>query len=409
LSQYHGWDLTDPHGKGVAVLELFTPRNEIADEIETDLTYEGWLGRLGKTVYLGALSVVFGLPVALAAVVLQVLVYAFPIPDILFFGWAVSARLVPQVSIGPDRRRLLDLEFDMEEYFLDAIEHATRSIQGLFLTMFVVLGALVSSISLFVAVGIAPNALETFRLGIEGVLIGAPLDALRPIWNFCGALLLIVFAGSHGLWVWLRELQRLPHFLDRWEDRNSQSGSSPVARVYGFVGASTLAWLMATTFVFLRGPAVSTIIAVAWPIIFVLGLWTVRQTSQRDTVDVTGEHRWIYAGFTVQLVAYRVGVSLDVFVGAALGKRPLAPLLVLPVGVVVMVCLVAAIPTVARYENQYDDIRRFGLVGLLVVLGAVAGFGYLVVPARYELGALALAVVSVASGALLTVVRYFDL
>lgn len=98
LSVYHNWNLFDPQGKGVVVLKSFNP---IGEGNEPGLEYEGWLGYFGTITYFLGLAGVFGLPVILAAVVLRILILAYPVLDILFFIWAVSGGFFRGSRWGP--------------------------------------------------------------------------------------------------------------------------------------------------------------------------------------------------------------------------------------------------------------------------------------------------------------------
>jgi len=409
LSVFHEWDLRDPRGRGVEVLERFTPHQKVTAEIERDLAYEGWLGHLGLAVYLLALSTIFGIPVAIAAVILQILVYSFPIPDFLFLGWAVSAQLIPRVSVGPGRDHILDVEFDLERYFLDTIEHATRSMQGFFLVMYCMLGAFLSASYLFVAVGNLPDTAELVFLGIRLLASGVSIFDMVPAWNVLGVVSLLLLAGSYGLWVWIRELQRLPHFLDRWEDREIETTTEPLPRVYGFVGVPIIALLSTGIFVAFDARPVIVGYAVIWPVILAIGFFTVRATFRRDIQRVTGEHRWIYGGFIAQTFTSLLGFSLPTIADTLAADRLPLSQLVTPVGSAVLLVIVALIPSISKYEEQYDDIRRYSLVGLLLVLGSLAAVGSSWIPAEYRFGAHVLAGISLGFSLVLGIARYHQL
>jgi len=84
-------------------------------------------------------------------------------------------------------------------------------------------------------------------------------------------------------------------------------------------------------------------------------------------------------------------------------------LLWVPTGVTVVLTVAAMVPTIDRYERQFDDIRRYSLIGLLLALGVLATVGLVVVPRSFAAFAIALAVVCIGFGSLLGIVRYYGL
>jgi hypothetical protein len=132
LVREHQWNLKAASGEAVALLDAFTPGQDAQAEIESDLAYEGLLGVFGLLFYLLAVMFILGLPTVLAAFAVQILVYAYPLPEIVFLGWAVSAAVAPRLSVGPSKNRILKFEFEFERVLLEMVEYATRSTQGFF-------------------------------------------------------------------------------------------------------------------------------------------------------------------------------------------------------------------------------------------------------------------------------------
>jgi hypothetical protein len=149
--------------------------------------------------------------------------------------------------------------------------------------------------------------------------------------------------------------------------------------------------------------------AFVWPVVLAGGLWTVQKTFYRSWQRVATEHRWVYTGLIFQTVAFWIGTSLPRLADTVAGTRSPASLLVVPLGVTVLLTFCAAIPTIGRYENQYDDIRQYSLVGLLIGLGAFAAVGSMIVPTNLDVFVIALAAVCLGFGLLLGAVRYYGL
>ncbi|AZH24505.1 hypothetical protein [Haloplanus aerogenes] len=402
LVRYHEWDVTDDAGRGVSLIQFVTPHaDDTASELATDLAYDGWLGRLAATCYVLALTAILGLPILFAAFATHVLLYAFPIPDLLFLGWASAVRVLPRLDIGPNRPRVLRLEFAFDRFLIDTIEHATRCIQGMIVTGFVFFGLLFAAGYLFVAVtAIGPVAVEMvgFVVGIEGTLL---------LWAWGGALLTTTFAGCHGLWVWIRELRRLPQFLDIWEGRTLAADDRTPSRVTGFVAVSLVCWLSTAAFV-VDGVLGYRQYAVLWPALVLVGIWTIHHTVRRSAQPVTVEHGWITAGLVVQPVAFVAGTSAGSVAAALSDPDALLSVLTPPIAVAILLLIVAAIPVVTRYDDAGDG-TRYGIVGLLFVLGCLAAGGSTVVPPPYRFAALVLWAMGWGFAVFLGAVRYFDL
>ncbi|WP_049985258.1 hypothetical protein [Halobellus rufus] len=240
LSRVREWSLFDPEGRGVEVLQLVSPHRDVSEELRADFAREGLLGLVGRVVYLAAVGLLLVFPVFLAGVVSQLFVYAYPLPDLLFLGWAVVAAVSPRLTVGPSREQVLDVGFDLERYLLDSLENASRSVQGLFLTTFVVLGAFVAAGYLFFAVTLGSQLVGPVSALLDGPVLGLGPDAWVTIWNLVGLTAMLGLAGVSFLWLWIRELQRLPHFLDAWENRSMADGE-PIARPAGFVALPLVA------------------------------------------------------------------------------------------------------------------------------------------------------------------------
>jgi hypothetical protein len=411
LVKYHGWDMRDPRGNAVEVLNSIAPQEDVRADIESDLAYEGWLGRLATISFLLAVILVLTFPVVLAVVIVQALFYAFPVPDLIFLGWAVSTYLFPLIPVAPTRNPVAHLRFDFEKYLVDAVENATRSLQGLFMTTWILLGLLFSGGYLFIAVGVVPQVFGMIGLTLGGLPATISFEVLLILWNWIGVLVMLIFAGTLGLWVWIRELHRLPHFLDIWENRTTRLGVTPMIRVPGFVIIPVVGWLLTVAFVVYSDSRVIAIgYSILWPLFVGLGVRKVLyQPYQRSIRSIGTEHIWIVSGIILQVVTLWTAVELDRLLNALSGSESILSVLTVPIGMTVLVFLTTTIPIINRYESQYDDFRRYTLVGMLLGLGTLAAGGLLVVPVQYKIGAIGLSIAGWVGGLLLGAARYYDL
>jgi hypothetical protein len=275
--------------------------------------------------------------------------------------------------------------------------------------VFVLFGLFLSAGYLFIAVTAAPHVLGFVVRLVTLISSEVPLEAFVIVWNWVGVLLLLIFAGSFGFWVWIREFYRLPYFLDVWGGRNSEELCRPPSRPTGFVLPTVTCWLLAVIPVFFDVPVLRRAFALLWPVTMIGGLWTVISTYNRVPQSFSNENWWIYGGFVLQIMALWLGTTATDVASLVTGQSSNSSVLIFPSSLLVLLLIVFAIPTVERYEREHDDIRRFGLVGLLLLLGILAAGSRSVLPPKYRVFAVGLAVVGSGFGILLGIVRYFDL
>ncbi|WP_267643308.1 hypothetical protein [Haloarchaeobius amylolyticus] len=406
----HDWRPLNPDGRVVDVLAVFAleTKEEVRDEITSDLAYDGLLGYTATTFYLLAVMFVLGIPMFLGALGVQTLVYAFPVPDVLFLAWASAVRFIPESTLRKDRDRLLELDFDIERFLISTVRNATRGTQGAFSTMYCFMGLFLTAGYLLVAVNLTPAV-----SGMIGTALGAStgalsLDAMVIIWDWIGVLVLLFFAGCHGLWVWLREVQRLPYFLETWEGRAVPAVSRPAPRVRGFVAFPILALLSSATFVTFLD-STRWVFAIVWPAIVIGGLVSVKYTLQEPLQQVGDENLWITSGLILQMVTLWSATELKSLIRAVVGEGGLLDMVGLPVTVTVLLLVVASIPHIERYEQRFDDIRRYSLVFLLVTIGAASSVATWFVPESYRIFSVSFSIIGLGAGGLLGFARYHDL
>lgn len=258
------------------------------------------------------------------------------------------------------------------------------------MTVFALLGVLSSVIYFATAVRVTPFVIGTIVTAARldpSVVTAIRLDPsyalmgiLVPVWNIFGAVVLLFFGGSYSIWVWIRELQRLSHFLDISEERTTVSESEPVTRVYGFVAVPVAAFVTTVPMATADTQSVMVGYALVWPTILAGGLWTIRKTRQQSWQPVATEHRWVYAGLIFQMFMMMIGTRISGLPDVIAGTRSLVSLFGVPVGVTVILTLAAMMPTITRYQKRSHGIRRYSAEGLLIIIGTLVAVGSVVVP-----------------------------
>jgi hypothetical protein len=404
----HGWTIANPEGKAVSLLQTTTPHEDVREELAQDFSYDGILGVAAKTFFIFGITTFLGIPIVLAAMSGRMLANTFPLPDIVFLCWAVSARLLPRAAVGPDKNRIADLDFDIEAYLLDKIELATRSIQGMVCTLFIVLALFSSSQYLFISVTIAPPFVTLLQTALRSMPGSFSLQQGVIIWNVTGVIVLLLLAGSYSFWVWVREFARLPHFLDEWEGRDFGRGRLPT-RVSGFVIIPLIGWLVDVLFMTFESVAAFGWFTITWPLVVLTGLVSTWHTLYRNPQPVSNENVLIVAGLGLQTASIWIGANPARVTESVLTSAPLLPALIAPVGICVLVTVVALIPIVSRYEKNHQDICRYILPGLLLCIGGLTGVAVPAVPPQYRVVVIVLSVVTSGSAALLGIIRYYRL
>ncbi|QCC46201.1 hypothetical protein [Halobellus limi] len=394
LSRIRGWSLFDPEGRGVEVLQLISPHRDVSEELRADFAREGLVGVAGRVAYLAAVGILLTFPVFLAGVISQLFVYAYPLPDLLFLGWAVVAAVSPRLTIGPSRGQVLDVEFDLERYLLDSLENVSRSVQGLFLTTFVVLGAFIAAGFLFLAVTLGSQLAGPSLALLGGPLPEVGLDVWMRIWGLSGLVAMLGFAGAFFLWLWVRELQRLPHFLDAWEGRETTDGA-PIDRPTGFVALPLLAVLASAAYVFALSapgtPPVEYAFALFWPLVLGLGWWVANRS--REPQPLGYENVWIAVGLYVETASvWFLARTLTVATGSeSTSVWAVFESANLPLVLGFITAFPTLLPYVSRYEDRDVEGRSYALVwfflgvAVLAVLVSQVATG----PVRFQLRVLA--------------------
>lgn len=278
----------------------------------------------------------------------------------------------------------------------------------MFTTLFVLLGLFASGGSLVIVVRIVPGIVSLYGTALRDGVLGIPLAGVVVLWNWTGVLLLLLSGGILGFWVWIRELQRLPHFLDDWEGRFDNL-LEPPPRVTGFLTLPIATLLISAWFLYFIDPLVVSWYTILWPMLIALAVVLMWHTNRRTAQPTSGEHIWIVSGLIAQVLAVWLSVNMRGLVGGSGTSASASSPVLVPALVAFLLLIIGAIPSVSRFERQYDDLRRYSLVGLLFVLGGLGSVGYRFAPTQYRTVSAAIALLCVGFGFLIGFVRYYRL
>ncbi|XGI83039.1 hypothetical protein ACEU6E_07085 [Halorutilales archaeon Cl-col2-1] len=321
LSRVRDWDLFDPQGKAILTRLHFTIEETEDSEFKSQLNQEDWVKIVGSSsLLLTFASVIYFIPTFAAAVVLLISMISYPLPDFIFLGWAISYRLFPRLSVGPNRNRLMNFEFDFEKVLIDSIENTTRGPIGMNMIFFIFLG-IISSVALFSTGSIyfdlvSDDIAESLINSNSSISIRDWLS----MWNLIGGGVLIFFAIGYGIWAWIRELYRLPHYLDTWDGKNTASNKDLITRPPGFNAISIIAFFLHVIYVIITPiryiDSINIAFGLLWPFFIIIGIWSVQLTHSKSKTSqsVEYEHIWIFVGFSLQLISLAFGSDLLVII-----------------------------------------------------------------------------------------------
>lgn len=375
-----GWNLFGVDGHATAMLRRYVP-GKVEVELRRIRSRTGWRRTLAAGLWLLAVGVFLALPAFFAGLAAVVLGRAFPVPDLLVLGVALVGR------DGVDGRL-----YDLERRLYGATGSATRNAKGAVLVTWAVVGAFASATLLS----------TTFRF-VDDVLgvVPATADPLA-VWNFLGVSVLLVASALSGLWVWLRELDRLPAFLDYWGGRPTCFGGP--SRPVGLTVPPTAAFLGATWFVGRAGdPSARATVAVAWPVLVVLLLGTVPWTLRRPRRPPYREDLAVTAGLVVQYLGIRAwpavagpDATTDGLVSAGLLFPPFA------------LFAVTYLHDAMRYAERRRGVAGYADAGYLAAFGVGVGVIGAITGDRTVGALVGLALVAVLGAAAIAATRYLE-
>jgi len=170
-----------------------------------------------------------------------------------------------------------------------------------------------------------------------------------------------------------------------------------------------VSWFVAVWSLYFEDPLVVSWYTLTWPIVIPSAAILLWHTNRQEPQSTSGEHIWIVFGLIVQTLSIWFGVNLRTFIRASGAVDPTLSLLRIPIMIVLLLLLVGSIPSVSRFERRHEDIRSYGLVGLLLVLSWFGFIGDEIVPQGYRFASASIAFVCAGFGFLIGIVRYYDL
>lgn len=357
LHRRRGWAVTDPRRGDSPMDWLFG--DDTAVQASAQYADTRPLARLNHAVHALAVVLLLGFPPFLAGLVAQILLHAYPLPDLLVLGYlcgAVLATRLPDDIAGPGR--LIDVP-DVEERLLGAITRVTETPKGVPTVVLLLAGAFPSAGYVFVGVTLAGRA-------ASAPASLSPAAASLVV----GGVVSLVAAGAYGLWYWARVVRRLDPFLARWDGIGGPH--DPPTRPVGLLVPQAVVVAVIFTVTTLQGLA-RTVAAVAWPLL-PLGLyWCVRRTRRRRPQRVDREDIAVLVGGAVSGVGLLVGANIDWLAALAAGD-PLppvtAPPLLVPVAAIGLFLFAWA--DIRRYTSQRDGRWAYAQPAIIIAIGPFA-------------------------------------
>lgn len=399
LVHKRAWNVLDPDGRGVAVLNDITPRQDIEDEVRRDLSRSGALGAAGTAAYVVAVVVVLAMPPFLAAVVAQVLQYSFPLPDLAILAWPAVTAIAPRARVSESDG---DADwFDVEGVLVDVMETGIHSVQGLFLTTFVLLGVFEAAAFLYVGT-LAAGSMAPL---LETVLVTGPAtrDGAVVAWNALGTVVVLSFIGVFAFRAWTVEFRRLQVFLGDWAD--ADYGSLATARLAGSLWVPVAgAWLVRWCLQSLSTPGSPRqwLFATAWPLVLCVGsVFVCRRHGQQPTER---ENYWILAAFVAQTLA----LWLVIWEPAQSIVARLGSFVSVPAWIGVVSIVLTVLPVAMRHDDARDGPGYETVILLLVLACFALGTGSLLALPHGGVARL-LGAWAFASALALSAVRYLQL
>lgn len=249
LSCYLSWkrerELFDLNGVAAGIINQWFGSIDAKSEMKNDLEQGGVPRYFTLILMPTAMTAVFVLLIFAGGLLSRVFVMAYPLPDILVLSWALGAVVFDRISIGPSRLQVVNTEFDFERFTVDSLDNITRGTGGGIMSIFIMTGMLVSAGYFSVVFSNLSGTYELLTNGTELLftVIGDTGGIKRNInvvelginlWNIIVTTLSLICFSVFALWGWIREWERLPHFLDYWNDQNT-TDEDPPSRPPGFM------------------------------------------------------------------------------------------------------------------------------------------------------------------------------
>lgn len=308
LVNRHDWQLFDPDGRPVKLVDQFSPFTDHREKAAENFSHKGWLGVFYRVSWIPGVVIVVGFPCYIAGMVASILHSADPLPDLLVLGWVMAGVVAPAV---PSIR--LPTDADIEVRLYDVVKNATRSGKGMIVTVLAASGLLfVVFLTVAPAIAIVPMVATVIIAASETAGDMSLLTALR-LSGFAGIWLCLLAAGLYSIWFWLREFRRLPAFLASWEgaDEKGDMPTRPLGLIlppmvvlvvifrYGMFVAETIGNGAGQEQVML----VVLPLAIGWPAVLGLLAMPVWLTRHRSPQDIIYEDHVVTVSVAIEWVA----------------------------------------------------------------------------------------------------------
>lgn len=341
ISDVCGRNLLDMNGPTGKIIEFFIDSSIKKEALVDFKNIQEDYGHIGQIFVLVYVGIIITIPVLLAGWTVEIFIIASPVPELLLLGWVLAASISDRIKLGPSKRYVIDNKFDFEEYVVDQLENATRSSLGFVLSLFILIGIFVYGSfftfgisAMFILIIERPNMREANAENLS--------EFFLIFWDALGIIIILAIIGGYGIWAWIREWQRLPYFLDQWEERDTVSGE-PVSRPHGFIifPAVVLGFLGIRSILIYNGADTSVlryIWSVLWPIFIGVGVLDIVYTLKKPPQSVVNEDSWIIIKFlilTIILVILFIELSL--------------------ISVLLLTIYIGVMPKISRYNLNNTD------------------------------------------------------
>lgn len=308
LVNRHDWQLFDPEGQTINLVNKFHVFTDIREKAAEDLSREGLHGKLERGSWVVMVAVVAGFPCFVAGVIASILYLADPLPDLLVLGWVAAGVVTPAV---PSLRQPIDA--DIESRLYDVVKYATRSRKGMIVTVLSAVGLIFAVLlTILPGIGTVPIVATEIINSLDAAGDMSVLTTLR-LSAATGVVLSLLAAGVYSIWFWLREFRRLPAFLASWEGVDDQNDIP--TRPLGLILPPMVVLVVIFRYAFFMVETIGDGIgqeqfmlvilplAVGWPLLLGVLAIPVWLTRQRSPQDIIYEDHVVTVSLAIQVVA----------------------------------------------------------------------------------------------------------
>lgn len=202
-----GRSLLGPDGYPIAFADAFMPTVDLKTAYERNPDVQNWTSDfwLASGFFILTSFIFTCLVLPLLGIVLGILYFMYPVPEIVVLGWAGYRTLGQAIS---DESAETSRRMDIEVTVLSATGVATQGLKGFVSVLLAGAGCVLPIMFLFTGVVIFGQP-EFVRNEFTSA------TATQVLATSVGLLTMFVFA-IYGVWYWLRMFSRLQHFMTAW-------------------------------------------------------------------------------------------------------------------------------------------------------------------------------------------------